>query len=161
MGNSTSKHLDGIADYRSALDALCGLAQHSLMLFERDFDGLGFNSEARYESLRGFLLASRRNRLLVLAHDTNHLATGCPRIAMLLRQFDDRMHIRRSAKHLLQVAEPFCVADSAHYLRRFHFDDPRGLFVENDPENARLLESRFAEMWENSQPAMPTTTLGL
>ena len=161
MDNSTSTHIDGIADYRAALDTLCGLARHSLMLFERDFEGLGFNSQARYESLRRFLLGSRNNRLLLLAHDTKHLATGCPRIAMLQRQFDDRMYIRRSAKHLLQIAEPFCVADSAHYLRRFHFDDPRGLFVANDPENARLFESRFAEMWENSHPAMPTTTLGL
>lgn len=159
MENSTSTHLDGIADYSSALDTLCKLAQHSLMLFEQDLEGMGFNSEARYESLRRFLLGGRNNRLRVLVQDAQYLANACPRMTMLLRQFDDRIAIHRSTK--LQTTDPFCVADSAHYARRFHFDDPRGLLVTNDPENARLLESRFDEIWENSRPAMSTTTLGL
>ena len=153
--------LDGIADYRAALDALCSIAQRTLYLFEFDYEGLGFNSDARYQSLRSFLLASPVNRLFVLAHDTHYLSTACPRMTMLLRQFDSRMHIHRSAKHLLHVTEPFSVADDAHYVRRFHFDDPRGIFVRNDAENARLLESRYLEMWESSHPAVSATTLGL
>lgn len=153
--------LDGINDYTAALDTLCKLAQHSLYLFEKDFDGLGFNSEARYETLRHFLLADPVNRLFLLAHDMHYLSTRCPRMTMLLRQFDSRMFIHQTAKILLHITEPFSVADNAHYVRRFHFDDPRGLLAQNDPKNARLLESRYLEMWRNSHPAIPVTTLGL
>ena len=153
--------LNGIKDYTAALDTICELAQHKIHLFEKDFDGLGFNSEARYETLRNFLLADPANRLFVLAHDMHYLTTRCPRMTMLLRQFDSRMFIHQTAKHLLNITEPFCVADNAHYVRRFHFDDPRGVLAKNDPENARKLESHYQEMWTNSHPAMPATTLGL
>lgn len=152
-------HLQGTADYTAALDTLCRQAKHDLYLFEKNFDGLGFNSEARYDTLRQFLLGG--NSLHILAHDTHYLTTLCPRMMALLRQFDQRMAIRQTAKHLLHITTPFCVADHTHYVRRFHFDDPRGLLALNDPENARTMESQFSEMWQSSHSNISTSTLGL
>lgn len=154
-------HLDGMADYSAALDTLCGLAHSKLYLFEKDFDGLGFNSEARYEAMRHFLLANPANRLLILVHDAHYLSTRCPRMTTLLRQFDDRMFINQTAPSLLHITAPFSIADNTHYIRRFHFDDPRGIFAQNDPENARALETHYMEMWKNSHCALSTTKLGL
>lgn len=153
--------LDGIDDYKTALDQLCGLAQHELYLFEKNYDGLGYNGEARYETLRRFLLANPNNRLYVLAHDVHYLATQCARMTMLLRQFGHSMHLYQTPKHLQHLTEPFAVADDSHYVRRFHFDDTRGIFARNDPQQARALKSRFLEMWASSHPAAPATTLGL
>ncbi|MEO8332105.1 MAG: hypothetical protein ABI479_06695 [Gallionella sp.] len=153
--------LEGIADYTDALDKLCKLAEHNLYLFEKNYDGLGFNSEARYATLRNFLLSSSAHRLFVLAHDTRYLSTQCPRMMMLLRQFGTSMFIFQTPKHLQQLTEPFSVADDAHFVRRFHFDDPRGIFGTHDPENARVLKSRFMEMWTSSRPGISSTTLGL
>jgi hypothetical protein len=163
MTDNAMQHtqLYGIADYTAALDALCKLATRNLYLFDKNFDGLGFNSEARYETLRHFLLANPSNRLFVLAHDTHYLSTLCPRMMMLLRQFDSAMFIYRTPKHLQHITEPFAVADDAHYARRFHFDDPRGILAKQDPENARALKSRFMEMWSSSHPSVSPTTLGL
>ena len=154
-------HLDGTADYITALDTLCGLAQRELYVFEKDFEDIGFNSEARYNTLRAFLLASPSNRLHLLAHDTRPLAQRCPRLMMLLRQFGHSMHIYQTPKHLLHLTEPFAVADEAHYVRRFHFDDPRGILAQHDHSGARVLKSRFEEMWTASHPAVTPTTLGL
>ncbi|TAN77013.1 MAG: hypothetical protein EPN14_07465 [Gallionella sp.] len=163
MGDGTLQHtrLDGIADYTAALDALCGLAQHDLYLFEKNYDGLGFNAEARYEMLRNFLLANPANRLFVLAHDTRYLAAQCPRMTMLLRHFGSGMFIYQTPENLHRITEPFAVADDTHYVRRFHFDDPRGILARHDPGNARALKSRFMEMWAASRPAASATTLGL
>lgn len=163
MGDDIVQHtrLDGIADYTAALDTLCKLAQRNLYLFEKNFDGIGFNSETRQTTLRNFLLASPNHRLFVLAHDTHYLSTQCPRMTMLLRQFGASMFIYQTPKHLQSVSEPFSVADDAHYVRRFHFDDPRGLLAQHDPENARALKSRFMEMWASSHPALSVTKLGL
>ena len=152
-------HLEGIAEYADALDTVCRQAKHDLYLFEKNFDGLGFNSEARYETLRQFLLGG--NSLHILAHDTHYLTTLCPRVMMLLRQFDQRMAVRQTAKHQLHITTPFCVADNTHYVRRFHFDDPRGLLALNDPENACTLASQFMEMWRSSHSNIPISTLGL
>ena len=154
-------HLDGTADYIAALDTLCGLAQRELYVFEKDFEDIGFNSEARYNTLRTFLLASPSNRLHLLAHDTSPLAQRCPRLMILLRQFGHNMHIYQTPKHLLHLTEPFAVVDEAHYVRRFHFDDPRGILAQHDPAGARVLKSRFEEMWTASHPAVSSTTLGL
>jgi len=153
--------LDGIVDYNDALDKLCKLAEHNLYLFEKNYDGLGFNTEARYATLRNFLLASPVHRLFVLAHDIHYLTTQCPRMIMLLRQFGTSMFIYQTPKNLQQITEPFSVADDSHFVRRFHFDDPRGIFGIHDPENARALNSRFKEMWASSHPGVSATTLGL
>lgn len=154
-------HLDGNADYIAALDTICRLAQLELYIFEKDFEDIGFNSEARYNNLRAFLLSSPNSRLHLLAHDTRPIAQQCPRLLMLLRQFGHKMHIYQTPKHLQHITEPFAIADEAHYVRRFHFDDPRGILAQNDPSGARVLKSRFAEMWTASHPAVSATTLGL
>jgi hypothetical protein len=153
--------LDGNTDYVAALDRLCALAQHELVVFEKNFENTGFNSEARYHTLRSFLLADPGNRLLLLAHSTTHLVQYCPRMMMLLRQFGHSMHIHQTPPHLQQVSEPFAVADQAHYVRRFHFDDARGIFAQHDPQGARTLHARFLEMWGASHPGASATTLGL
>jgi len=163
MDDDTLEHikLDGVDDYIAALDTLCKLARHDLYLFEKNYDGLGFNSEARYTTLRNFLLANPAHRLHVLAHDTYYLSTYCPRMMMLLRQFSASMFIHQTPKNLQYISEPFSIADEMHYVRRFHFDDPRGILAKNDPEYARTLKSRFMEMWTASHPAVSATKLGL
>ena len=163
MRNDTPQHtrLDGIVDYTDALDTLCRLAQHNLYLFEKNYDDLGFNAEARFETLRNFLLASPSNRLFVLAHDTHYLSTQCPRMMMLLRQLGNGLFIYRTPVHFHRITEPFSIADDSHYVRRFHFDDPRGILAQHDPEKARELKSRFMEMWAASRTAVSATTLGL
>lgn len=153
--------LNGIEDYVGALDSLCAMAGRTLSIFDKDFDGLGFNSEARYDTLRRFLLASPANRLYLLAHDTQYLARDCARIGMLLRQFSHSMQVYRTPPHMANISEPFAVADNAHYVRRFHFDDTRGVFAVNDPEGARALHSQFTEMWTASRPGVSSTTTGL
>jgi len=163
MSDDTLQHirLDGIRDYVAALDTLCKLASHDLYLFEKNFDGMGYNTEARYATLRNLLLANPAHRLYVLAHDTHYLATLCPRMMMLLNQFGTRMFIYQTPKNLQYISEPFSVADNSHYVRRFHFDDTRGIMGQNDPENARALKSHFLEMWAVSHPAVSSTKLGL
>jgi len=153
--------LDGTVDYINALDTLCGLVQRELYVFEKDFDNIGFNSETRYNTLRTFLLASPASRLHLLAHDPRPIAQRCPRLNMLLRQFGHSMRVYQTPKHLLHLTEPFAVADESHYVRRFHFDDPRGILAQKDHAGARVLKSRFLEMWAASHPAVSPTTLGL
>lgn len=154
-------HLDGVEDYRAALDTICGLAVRNLYLFDKNFDGLGFNTEARYSTLHHFLLASPTHRLYVLAHDTHYLATLCPRMMLLLRQFSSSMFIRQTAKNLQHITTPFAVADDTHCLRRFHFDDPRGVFEQYDPAQARVLKGYFLEMWAASPQSLAADKLGL
>ena len=153
--------LNGTVEYIAALDTLCGRARHNLYIFEKNLEGTGFNSEARHDILRRFLLSNPANRLHLLAHDTGTIVRYCPRLMLLLRQFSHSMHIYQTPGHLLHLTEPFAVADESHYVRRFHFDDPRGILAQNDPEGARVLKSRFTEMWASSHPSVSANTTGL
>ena len=153
--------LSGIADYIIALDTLCGLAQRTLFIFEKNFGETGFNSATRHDILRHFLLANPANRLHLLTHDTRSATQYCPRLLLLLRQFSHNMHIYQTPDHLHHLSEPFAVADESHYVRRFHLDDPHGLFARNDPEHARALKAQFEEMWAASRSGITITTLGL
>lgn len=153
--------INGTAEYISALDTLCGLAQHTLYIFEKDFDNIGFNASGRYDTLRAFLLARPSNRLHLLAHDTWKIAQNCPRLMLLLRQFSHGMYIHATPQHLQHLSEPFAVADDLHYARRFHFDDPRGILAQHDAQGARVLKARFEEMWASSRPSVSATKLGL
>lgn len=163
MGEDTLQHtpFDGVADYVAALDQVCAAAQHSLLIFEKDFSDIGFNSEARYDTLRDFLLGSSTSSLRLLAHDPQYLIRYCPRMMMLLREFGHGMDIFQTPPHLQNVTEPFAVADNAHSVRRYHFDDTRGLLALNDPRGARELRARFEEMWQSSHSGAAPTRLGL
>ena len=163
MSEYVTQHtkINGMTDYSNALDKLCKLAEHNLYLFEKNYDGMDFNSEIRYEILRDFLLASPAHRLFILTHDTHFLSTQCPRMMMLLQQFGASMFIYKTPKNLQGITEAFSVADGAHFVRRFHFDDPRGIFATHDPENSLALKSRFLEMWEHSSQGISSATLGL
>ncbi len=152
---------DGVTDYIAALDTVCTSARHTLNIFEKNYEDIGFNSEARFDTLHRFLLASSNNRLNLLTHDSQYLVRYCPRMMTLLRQFGHSMAIHQTPQSLQHISEPFAVADDAHYVRRYHFDDSRGLLARNDPEGARLLNSRFHEMWTSSRPCASGTTLGL
>jgi hypothetical protein len=149
------------ADYAAAIDKLCKMAEHNLYLFEKDFDRLEFNSEERYNILRSFLLSSPVHKLHILAHDTCYLSTKCPRMMNLLQQFSGNMFIYQTPKNLQHIAAPFSVADDEHSVRRFHFDDARGMFAIQDSASAHVLKARFMEMWASSHPAPSSTRLGL
>lgn len=163
LSDETLQHstFDGVADYIDALDIVCSSAVRTLNIFEQTYENIGFNSEVRYDILHRFLLSSTVNRLNLLAQDPQHLIRYCPRMMNLLRQFGSNMYIYQTPKSLLHVSEPFTVADNLHYVRRFHFDDTRGLLAKNDPEEARRLNSHFNEMWSSSHPCTSATTLGL
>ncbi|NOU01181.1 MAG: hypothetical protein HOO95_06375 [Gallionella sp.] len=153
--------LSSIAEYVTAIDNLCKMAEHNLYLFEKDFDRLGFNSETRFNTLRSFLLSSPVHKLHLLAHDASHLTTKCPRMMNLLHQFSGNMFIYQTPKNLKHIATPFSVADDEHLVQRYHFDDARGLFSIQDSANAHILKARFMEMWAVSHPAPSSTRLGL
>lgn len=137
------------------------LAKHSLYLFEKDFDGLGFNTAERYNVLHKFLLLSPVNKLHVLVHDTHYLSTRCPRMVSLLHQFSTTMFIYQTPASLHQIAAPFAVADGEHLVRRFHFDEPQGVISTYDPQEAHAFKVRFTEMWVASHPASSFTRLRL
>lgn len=150
----------GKSDYQDYIDEIIGLARHDLRIFEKCLDP-AFNSSERHEALRRFLLSSQRNRLRIVVHDIGNIGRDCPRMLQLLRNFSHATAIHETQPQAKGVYDPFTIADESHSVRRFHFDELRGLYAKNDPVEAHTLVKRFEEIWEASSPAVTPTTLGL
>ena len=153
--------LHGVTDYIDAIDTVVGLAHNIIRVFDNSLESTGFNSLKRYEMLRSFLLASRKNRLQIVVHDPAYLEKRCPRMIMLIKQFSHSFSIHRTQSHARHVTDPFIIADDRHYVRRYHFDDLRGLMALHDPKEAEALNLHFDEIWAASNPAISATTTGL
>ncbi len=111
--------------------------------------------------MRRFLLASRRNRLQIVAPGARAIDSNCPRILNLLRLHSHSISIHETHSSAKSVYDPFTVVDDHSFVHRFHFDEMRGLLALDDPIGTHALAERFDEIWEASSPAVSATTIGL
>jgi hypothetical protein len=150
----------GSAEYEAAIDATLANASAKIRIFDQAL-GREYNSPARYDALRRFLLASRRNTLQIVVHDTATMDRNCPRILNLLRTYGHAISINETHPSAKLVYDPFVVVDDRCFVHRFHFDEMRGLAGMHDPIGTNTFIERFSEIWEASSPAVFATTLGL
>ncbi len=149
--NPNIQTFDRLSDYATALAQVCGLAQHTLCVFDKNFDSLGFNSLAYHDQLRAFLLSNPANRLYLLVQDASYVLQHCPRILSLLQHFGSQMSLYQLPQTLRHIATPFAVADGTHCVRRFHFDQPQGVLERQDNANGRHYQSYFMDLWSASK----------
>lgn len=143
-----------------ALDDIFARAQKSVRIFDSAL-GRDYNSTARFESLRRFLLSSPRNRLFIVVHNSQTVERNCPRLLNLLRLHAHAISIHETHQAARAVYDPFAVVDDHHYVHRFHFEQARGVLSVDDPIGTHPFIERFGEIWESSSPAVSATTLGL
>lgn len=154
------ERLEGAKAYDNAIDTLIASTRRELRVFDNALSH-AYNSVKRYELLRAFLMGGPANRFYLALHDASSVASQCPRLLMLLRQFSDRMLIHETSAEAKSVYDPFAVADESHYAHRFHHEASRGELGFDRLSDARAFKQRFAEIWEGSTPAASATVLGL
>jgi hypothetical protein len=150
----------GISELAGAVDEILLLAQRTVRIFDNEL-GREYNSSSRCEALRRLLLSNRRNRLLIVVHDSQSMDRNCPRLLNLLRIHAHAISIHETHQAAKAVYDPFVVVDDLHHVHRFHFEQPRGVPCTNDPTGTHPFIERFEEIWEASSPAVSATTLGL
>lgn len=160
LPNAEYRRFEGMREFEALIDEMIPRTQRTVRVFDRSLSR-EYNSVARYEALRRFLLAGRGNRLLIVLHQAGALERDCPRMITLLRQFSSAVRIRETLKPARQVYDPFVIFDASHYLHRFHYDHLRAAQGVNDVLGAQQLLDRFAEIWEASAPAVSANTTGL
>ncbi len=151
----------GIAESLAAIDEVIAGAQRTIRVFDVTLANRGFNSPARAEKLREFLVAGRAHRLLVALHDTDLLERECPRLLTLLRQFPMSIEIHRTVGEARNANDPFVLADDHSVWHQLHFEQPRAVVALHSPADALPIAQRFEEIWDLSEPAVSATTLGL
>ena len=156
-----SRQLTGIAESQEAIGEVVVTAQRVLRIFDITLAHRGFNSPARIEQLRRFLVAGRAHRVMIALHDTDPMERDCPRLITLLRQFPMSIEIHRTLAQARNAADPFVVADDHSVWHQLHFEQPRAIVALHSPADAMPIAQRFDEIWDLSEPAISATKLGL
>lgn len=161
QGDKQLLMLSGEDAYAAAIDEVIERAQHTLHIFDTNLIRGGYGSLARCDGLRSFLARRRGNQLLMVLHQTDFLSSRCPRLMLLLKTHCHAFSVRQTFEHVRGAADPLVIADSRHYVHRFHQDSARFLLAFDDLDGARQLEGRFQELFDASTPAVSATTTGL
>ncbi|MGA2548856.1 MAG: hypothetical protein ABSF50_01800 [Burkholderiaceae bacterium] len=154
-------------DTRTGFDeqllAATGSAQREIWLADFDFSRWPLNSPKIEEALQAFLLASRANRVQLLAASSSHLTQQAPRFMRLLRLFGHALVCRQVPEQVAtRFAEDcsFAIVDRARMVRRFHRDTMRGA-AEFHPNEVGPWVDQFQSLWDEATPGISATTLGL
>jgi hypothetical protein len=159
--HETYRIVSGVAESLAAIESVIEAAERTLRIFDVSLSLRGFNTPARTECLRRFLVAGRAHRILIALHDTSLLERENPRLLGLLRQFPMSIEIHRTLGQARNAQDPFVVADDHSVWRQMHFEQPRAIVALHSPVDALPIAQRFDEIWELSEPAVSATTLGL
>lgn len=153
--------LQGEANYQAALDLVIARAERELLVFDADLADGGYSSARRHELFQTFPSKGRHSRLVIVLHDTAYFTARCPRLYGLLRIYGHVMTVYQTSDEAKAVRDAFILADQAHYVRRFHVDQPRFKYAFDDPETAGMLNLRFGQLLEATSQTVSATTLGI
>jgi hypothetical protein len=160
-GEGSYRRLSGIADSQQAIDEVIAEARVCLRIFDVALGNRGFNSPQRIETLQKLIVSGRANRLLIALHEPETLERDSPRLLRLLRQFPTSIQIHRTLGQARQAHDPFIVADDHSVWHQMHFEQPRAIVALHSPADTTPILQRFDEIWDQSEPAVSATTLGL
>jgi hypothetical protein len=135
--------------------------QKSLAIFDYTLQHRGFMDPVRIEKVRRFLAAGRAHRLRIALHEPELLERNEPRLIALLRQMPASIAIHRTVGQARNATDPFVLADDHSAWHLLHHDQPRAVVALHSPADASPLRERFEEIWELSEPAVGSSTLGL
>jgi hypothetical protein len=79
----------------------------------------------------------------------------------LLRNYGHAMTVCQTGAEAKVATDPLVIVDGVHYLHRFHLEQPRAALGVSQPEQTRLLTSRFDEIWASGENRVAGTILGL
>lgn len=160
LPNAEYRRFEGVREYEAVIDGMIPQTMRAIRVFDTALPRT-WNSPARFEALRQFLLANRTNRLLIVVHDAGPIERECPRLVELLEQFGTAVRIHQTLSPAKHVYDPFVLFDANHYVHRFHYRFLRAAQGTNDIEGTQLLLTRFEEIWEASFLAVTAGTSGL
>lgn len=156
--------MESNAEALTAIGQVVDAARRELRIFDanpRTLHDRGFGAPARIEMLRKLLLADRANQLRIALHDTAGIESELPRLVALLGNFSSQVRIHRTLGEAAEARDVMIVADDLHCWRKPHIDHPRSIVAMESAADARQFLERFEEIWEKSEPAVSSSTLGL
>lgn len=142
--------LDGVEDIRSHSLALLQQAQRSLCIYSYDLDSWLYNHSSIQQACSSFLLASPKNTLRMLVHDTTTMTREGHVLLALCRRLSSRCSIRKVNLDYDHSDPHWLIVDDCGLLTRTVQQPYQGMVHYYNP--ARVLQNQrlFNAMWDVS-----------
>src|SRR6185437_2311318 len=83
------------------------------------------------------------------------------RLTALLARHSQAMKIYRTGAAARAAMDPLVIVDDVHFVHRHHSAWAHGTLSIGNPERAKALVERFAEIWATGEPGLSANVLGL
>jgi hypothetical protein len=163
VGSVFRTPFDSRAGFSEHLIEALGRAQREVWIADRDFADWPLATPAFTAPLQTFLRTSAANHLRMLTLEAERITIAAPRFIAALKPHSINAQCRVVPPHAAARFGEACsmmIVDRSLMVRRFHRDRLRGA-VEFDPAAARPWLDQFETLWEESAPALVSTTIGL
>jgi hypothetical protein len=158
---SPSPLITSWTEYAAVAERLLGLAQRTLVIFDRNLLSLHLERPTQIASLTRFLRTSPMSELRIAVHSAEPLRNQHPRLLDLLRSYAHKFHVQEIPPHLSNLSDSMLIADGESALIRFHCDYARSKEIAADTEACKPYVKRFEDIWSEGGSPVSATVAGL
>jgi len=144
--------LTTLAEVRSAVSQVAGLAQRLISIYTPDLEPDLYDQTAFLEVIKHFVLARSFAKVRVLLAEPTRVMRDSNRFVAMGRRLSSCIDIRYVAANGRQRASAYLIADDRAIVYRMRADTWDGVADINNPPVARLYLQEFDQIWDSSAP---------
>jgi hypothetical protein len=148
-------------DIRDHVAVLIEGARREIIVFAPQLDAFLFSNPRVSRALASFAAAHRQNRARILVEDGVQAVRDNDRLVELSRRMSEFVEIRQVGEQHRGIRELFVVTDRANSLHEEDTTRMEAAVRMAERQTAGLLQQRFQEMWDHSEPIAEIRTTGL
>ncbi|WP_341938490.1 DUF7931 domain-containing protein [Marinimicrobium sp. C2-29] len=148
---SSVEHLEGLADFKSAVDSICARARRDLALFSPDLDAPLFDRDELADALSALARRHRQTRVRLLVRDTRPLIERGHGLVRLAQRLPSKISVRRLTNEIETRAHSFLLCDRDQLLYRNDPEEYRGFVDRKGAAEVRNLREIFDRAWESAE----------
>jgi len=147
-------------EYDAAVDLILSRAERQLDIFDYDLSLLKLELPNRNAALSR-LLSMQNHQIRIVVIDAPSVVARHPRLLALIERHGHRIQLIEADPKLRELTDSIVIADDAHALIRFHKSLPRSKILEDESDEVRPYQRRFAEILDEGGTPISPRVAGL
>lgn len=149
MNTQAGEHIDGRADYCTAVEQLFSLATQQIALYSPRLPAYAYASPAAVEQLKQLLTSKPRAQARILVHEPRYAVSESNRLITLGMRLSSSVQFRDAPAHLDPLGDKLII-DGRHALIRPQADSGAATLWLDSPQIAREALAGFDKLWHAS-----------
>lgn len=162
LGESTGTlSLDGLADFRAALDNMANQARHSVKIFTQELDHELYD-DAEFLKVASDIGRNRKHcEIQILIKDANKATKLGHRLVELHRRLPSSILIRQLPRDYIEETDEYMLVDDIGLVKRYNIGYMEGSCEFKSIPEAQKKARFFDEIWQRSEPCQDLRRLSL